>query len=196
MAALGEFFGWEELGVAVVAVARAQEVEQALLGDVDGFGRSCGSGFVRWRRGVGGSGRRGLSVRLDCVRGKRRTPLRMTGFRCGCGLGGRLGWEGVEQRQEAVDHLAGAFGVDGVLAEAVDDGGDGGEDGGSILEDGELQAGDLRVDEDAALGAVGVLEVMVITVVLAAHGGRAAAIAGGSVDVMTLEIGFDVRHGE
>lgn len=36
VAALGEFVGGEELGVAVIAVARAQEVEQALLGDLDG----------------------------------------------------------------------------------------------------------------------------------------------------------------
>jgi hypothetical protein len=37
VAALGEFFGGEEFGVAVIAVARAQEVEEALLGDGDGF---------------------------------------------------------------------------------------------------------------------------------------------------------------
>jgi hypothetical protein len=38
--ALGEFFGGEELGVAVVAVAGAQEVEETLLGDGNGA-RSC-----------------------------------------------------------------------------------------------------------------------------------------------------------
>jgi hypothetical protein len=37
VAAVGEFFGGEELGIAVVAVARAQEIDEALLGDLDGL---------------------------------------------------------------------------------------------------------------------------------------------------------------
>ena len=46
--ALGEFLGWEEFGVATVAVAGAEEVEEAVLGDVDGFGY----GWVGWPIGA------------------------------------------------------------------------------------------------------------------------------------------------
>jgi len=53
---LGEFLGWEELRIAVVAVARAEEVDEAFLGDEDGFGWSLRSDFVRWRSGAGGCG--------------------------------------------------------------------------------------------------------------------------------------------
>ena len=95
---------------------------------------------------------------------------------------------------EAVDHLAGARGVDGVFAEAVDDGGEGVEDGDAVFQDGDLDAGDFGVDEDAV--AVLAPEEVVVAVILAFHGGRAATLAGGSLDVMALKIGFDVGNGE
>jgi hypothetical protein len=87
----------------------------------------------------------------------------------GCDAG--CGRQGLHGDLEAVDHLSGAAGVDGVFCEAVDDGGEGDEDGGSVLDDGEVHAGDLRVDEDAVLGAVGAVEVMVVAVILAFEGG-------------------------
>jgi len=192
---LGEFLGWEQLGIAVIAVARAEEVDEAFLGDEDGLGRSR----VRWRSDAGGCGRCSLSGFLrqaqDWLFGfALRASLRMTVFVGRCG--GRFGWEGAEHGVEGVDHLAGAGGVDGVLGEAVEDGGESGEDGGAVLDDGDLHAGDFGVDEEAALVAPGVLEVVVKAVILAFEGGRAAAVAGGRVDVMALEIGFNVWNGE
>jgi hypothetical protein len=85
----------------------------------------------------------------------------------GLGFGGRCGREGLEGDLEAVDHLAGAAGVDGVLGEAVDDGGEGDEDAGAVLDGGNLHAGDLRVDEDAAVFAVHVGDVVVVAVIFA-----------------------------
>jgi hypothetical protein len=73
----------------------------------------------------------------------------------------RRGFEGLHGDLEAVDHLAGAAGVDGVLGEAVDDGGKGDEDAGAILDGGNLHAGDFRVDEDAAVIAVARLYTLV-----------------------------------
>jgi len=104
----------------------------------------------------------------------------------GCGR-----WlESLEGDLEGVDHLAGAAGVNGVFGEAVDDGGEGEEDGGAVLDGGQLHAGDFGVDEDALLGAFGVLEVVVIAVVLAFEGGRAATLAGwGHVEVALLVSG-------
>jgi len=100
--------------------------------------------------------------------------------------------EGLEGDLEGVDHLAGAAGVDGVFGEAVDDGGEGEEDGGAVLDGRQLHAGDFGVDEDALLGAFGVLEVMVIAVVLAFEGGRAAALAGRGLVVMALLVSCEV----
>ena len=92
-------------------------------------------------------------------------------FRCGLFPGcGRWG-EGLEGDLEGVDHLAGAAGVDGVFGEAVDDGGEGDEDGGAVLDGRQLHAGDFGVDEDALLGALRVPEVVVIAVVVAFEGG-------------------------
>jgi hypothetical protein len=88
------------------------------------------------------------------------------------------GFEGLEGDLEAVDHLAGAAGVDGVLGEAVDDGGEGDEDAGAVLDGGNLHAGDLGVDEHAAVGAGGLLDDVVIAVIFAFEGGRAATLAG------------------
>src|ERR1039457_768180 len=105
--------------------------------------------------------------------------------RLGCGPGlARLdgrGREGLEGDLEAVDHLAGAAGVDGVLGEAVDDGGEGDEDAGAILYWGQLHAGDLGIDEDAAVAAGGVLDVVVVAVIFAFECGRAATLAGWSL---------------
>jgi len=61
--------------------------------------------------------------------------------------------------------VAGAAGVDGVLGEAMDDGDEREEDAGAVLDCGQLHAGDLGIDEDAA--AVGVLDVVVVAVILA-----------------------------
>jgi hypothetical protein len=116
--------------------------------------------------------------------------------RFGCGLGlGRGGWhwlEGLECDLEGVDHLAGAAGVDGVFGEPVDDGGEGDEDGGAVLDGGQLHAGDFGVDEDAPLGAFGVFDVVVIAVVLAFDGGRAATLAGWGLVVMAGLIAAEV----
>jgi len=113
---------------------------------------------------------------------------------------GRRRWrEGLEGDLEAVDHLAGAARVDGVLGEAVDDGGEGDEDGGAVLDWGDLHAGDLGVDEDAVVFAVGVLDVVEIAVIFAFECGRAATLAArGLVEValvVAVEVWNGFRHG-
>jgi hypothetical protein len=74
----------------------------------------------------------------------------------------------------------------------VDDGGEGDEDGGAVLDDGQLHAGDLGIDEDAALGAFGGADVMVIAVILAFECGRAAALAGWSLIVVALLVAVEI----
>ena len=129
----------------------------------------------------------------------------------GCGFGDRFGYgpdsgamagrgfEGLEGDLEAVDHLAGAAGVDGVLGEAVDDGGEGDEDAGAILDGGKLHAGDLGVDEDAAVGAGSLLDDVVIAVIFAFECGRAAALAGWGLVMVASLVATEVwnwcRHG-
>jgi hypothetical protein len=119
------------------------------------------------------------------------------GFRLRVGLGhvlvaARGRWrEGLEADLEAVDHLARAAGVDGVLGEAMEDGGEGDEDGGAVLDGGQLHAGDLGVDEDV-VGAFGVLEVVVIAVILALERGRAATLAGWGLVMVTLLVATKV----
>jgi len=114
----------------------------------------------------------------------------------GCGVGARAldarGFEGTESDLEAIDHLAGAAGVDGVRAEAVDDGGESDEDAGAVLDDGQLHAGDLGIDEDAAVAAGGLLDVMVVAVIFAFERGRTAALAGWSLIVVALVVAVDV----
>ena len=71
-------------------------------------------------------------------------------------------WE--EKRRRALEAVEiiwpRALGVDGVLGEAVDDGGDGDEDGGAVFDDRDFHAGDFGVDEElggqdvSALGRV------------------------------------------
>ena len=183
--AFGEFLGGEEFGVAVGAVAGAQEVEEAFFADLDGarggLWVSCGLScrWVGWALGLGC----GLVIGRWLVIRRGRWD----------------GAEGLEGDLEAVDHLAGAAGVDGVLGEAVDDGGDGDEDGGAVLDFRDFHAGDLGVDEDAAVIAGGVLEVMVVAVVFAFEGGRAAALAAGSLVEVALVVAVEVfewcRHG-
>ena len=112
--------------------------------------------------------------------------------------GTRFGGEGLEGDLEAVDHLAGAAGVDGVLGEAVDDGGEGDEDAGAVLDGRNLHAGDLGVDEDAAVGASGLLEVVVVAVVFAFERGRAATLAAWSLvmvaSLVATEVWYWCRH--
>src|ERR1017187_2087568 len=107
--------------------------------------------------------------------------------------------EGLEGDLEAVDHLAGAAGVDGALGEAVDDGGEGDEDGGAVLDGGNLHAGDLGVDEDAAVGAGSLLDDVVIAVIFAFECGRAAALAGWGLVMVASLVATEVwnwcRHG-
>jgi hypothetical protein len=79
--------------------------------------------------------------------------------------------EGSHCDLEAVDHLAGAAGVDGVLGEAVDDGGEGDEDAGAVLDGRNFHSSDLGVDEDAVVFLVVVLDQVVIAVIFAVHGG-------------------------
>jgi hypothetical protein len=125
------------------------------------------------------------------------------GFGCGCGAGldalAARRFEGSHGDLEAVDHLAGAAGVDGVLGEAMDDGGEGDEDGGAILDDRDFHAGDFRVDEDAVLAAFGVLEVVMVAVIFAFHGGRAATLAARGLVEVALVVSVEVfkwcRHG-
>jgi hypothetical protein len=109
------------------------------------------------------------------------------------------GWEGLEGDLEGVDHLAGSAGVDGVLGEAVDDGGEGDEDGGAVLDGGNLHAGDLGVDEDAAVETVGVLEVVVVAIIFTFECGRAATLAGWGLvevaDVVSVEVFKWLGHG-
>src|ERR1039457_3665865 len=116
--------------------------------------------------------------------------------RLGCGPGlARLdgrGREGLEGDLEAVDNLAGAAGVDGVLGEAVDDGGEGDEDAGAILDGRNLHAGDFRVDEDAAVGAGGLLDVVVEAVIFAFECGRAATLAAWSLVMVASLVATEV----
>jgi len=181
---LGEFFGGEEFGVAVGAVARTQEVEEALLANGDVGGGSLRSGGCR-----------------DEIRGF-FAPLRMTILNSGrhVALRGRCRgcWshrgEGLHGDLESVDHLAGAAGVDGVLCEAVDDGGEGDEDAGAVLDGGNIHAGDLGVDEDAAAVAGGVPDVVVVAIIFTFECGRAATLAGWSLVMVTLLVAAEVWH--
>ena len=102
------------------------------------------------------------------------------------------GFEGSEGDLEAVDHLAGAAGVDGVLGEAVDDGGEGDEDAGAVLDGRKLHAGDLGIDEDAAVAAGGVLDVVVVAVIFAFECGRAATLAGWSLVMVAGLVAIEV----
>jgi hypothetical protein len=215
--ALAERGGGEEFGVAVGAVARAEEVEEAVLADGDGGwgggfgGRRCWRLVVCcWLRGY-----RGLSGDRDEIQGF-FAPLRMTtfnrgrsvrggsscrrwwrggGLRVGCGRG----LEGLKGDLEGVDELTGAAGVDGVLGEAVDDGGEGDEDGGAILDWRQLHAGELGIDEDTVVFAVGLLDVVVVAIIFAFECGRAAALAGWSLVVVAVVVACEVwqwlRHG-
>jgi hypothetical protein len=116
----------------------------------------------------------------------------------GCRRCGR--WlESLEGDLKGVDELAGAAGIDGVLGEAVNDGGEGDEDGGAVLDRGQLHAGDLGIDEDAAVGAVGLLDVVVVAIIFILECGRAATLAGRGLVVMALLVASEVwqwlRHG-
>ena len=101
-------------------------------------------------------------------------------------------FEGSEGDLEAVDHLAGAASVDGVLGEAVDDGGEGDEDAGAVLDGRKLHAGDLGIDEDAAVAAGGVLDVVVVAVIFAFECGRAATLAGWSLVMVAGLVAIEV----
>src|ERR1017187_2267460 len=113
---------------------------------------------------------------------------------CGPGVGTMAGRqrEGLHGDLEAVDHLAGAAGVDGVLGEAVNDGGEGDEDAGAVLDGRKLHAGDLGIDEDAAVAAGGVLDVVVVAVILAFECGRAATLAGWSLVMVAGLVAIEV----
>jgi hypothetical protein len=122
-------------------------------------------------------------------------------IRCGLMIG-RWGWygaQGLEGDLEAVDHLAGAAGVDGVLGEAVDHSGEGNEDGGAVLDGWDFHAGNFGVDEDAVLVAFGVLDVMVVAVIFAFECGRSALLAAGGLVEVALMVAVEVfewcRHG-
>jgi hypothetical protein len=116
----------------------------------------------------------------------------------GCGAGsGALdarGFEGPEGDLEGVDHLAGAAGVDGVLGEAVDDGGEGDEDGGSVLDGRNFHAGDFGIDEEVAIVTFG-LEVMVVAIIFAFECGRAATLAGWGLIVVAVVVAGEVWSG-
>jgi hypothetical protein len=163
-------------------VARAEEIEKALLGDRDGLRDGRVGGGVRVIFRLHGGGLRlgaGAVCRLCCW-----------GMWGSAALAGRR-FEGSHSDLEAVDHLAGAAGVDGVLSEAVDDGGEGDEDGGAVFDDWKFHAGDLGIDEDA-IGTFGVLDVVVVAVVFAFEGGRAAALAGWSLVMVALLVATEV----
>ena len=102
------------------------------------------------------------------------------------------GFEGSEGDLQAVDHLAGAASVDGVLGEAVNDGGEGDEDAGAVLDGRKLHAGDLGVDEDAAVAAGGVLDVVVVAVIFTFECGRAATLAGWGLVVVAGLVAIEV----
>jgi hypothetical protein len=106
-------------------------------------------------------------------------------------LAGR-GFEGSHGDLKAVDHLAGAAGVDGVLGEAVDDGGEGNEDAGAVLDGGNLHASEFGIDEDAVLLFVVGFDQVVVAVIFAFECGRAAALAGWSLVVVALLVAAEV----
>ena len=168
MRALGEFVSGEEFGVATGAVARAQGVEEALLGDGDG----CRGGWVRWPSGVYGFGGRSPSGSFGSLRSLRMTALvRVSGggLRLGDGAALAKRWfESWHSDLEAIDHLAGAASVDGIVGEAMNNCGQSDEDGGAFFDDRNLHASDIGVDEDAVILAIGVLNVVVIAVHLSA----------------------------
>jgi hypothetical protein len=113
---------------------------------------------------------------------------------CGAGLEALAarGFEGSHGDLEAIDHLAGATGVDGVFGEAVDDGGEGDEDAGAVLDGRKVHAGDFGIDEDAAVGARGLLDHVVVAVVFAFEGGGAATLAGWSLVMVALLVATEV----
>ena len=123
--------------------------------------------------------------RLGCVRGS-------------AALAGRR-FESSHGNLEAVDHLAGAACIDGIVGEAMDDRGQGYEDGGAVFDDWNFHAGDLGIDEHAPIVSVGVLDVVVIAVIFAFECGRAAALAGWGLVVVALLVAIEVwnwcRHG-
>jgi len=134
--------------------------------------------LCRWRR-------RGAGMR-------RRIGLR--GWFGSAGRAGVRGSEGPEGDLEGVDHLAGAAGVDGVLGEAVDDGGEGDEDGGSVLDGRNFHAGDFGIDEEVAIVTFG-LEVMVVAIIFAFECGRAATLAGWGLIVVAVVVAGEVWSG-
>jgi hypothetical protein len=74
----------------------------------------------------------------------------------------------------------------------VDDRGEGDEDAGAVLDGGKFHAGDLGIDEDAAVAAVGLLDMVVVAVIFAFERGRAATLAGWSLIVVALVVAIDV----
>ena len=100
---------------------------------------------------------------------------------------------------KAIDHLAGAAGVDGIVGEAMNDCCQGDEDGGAVFDDRNFHAGDFRVDEEGAVAAGSVLDDVVVAIILAFECGRSAALAGWGLVVVALLIAAWVwnwcRHG-
>jgi len=93
--------------------------------------------------------------------------------------GRRRGGEAVGDAGDAqsVDEQGGAAGVEGVGGDAGEDVGQGAEDGGTVLDEGEGEDGVVGVDAEVfGRPAGGVVEV---AEVLAAQGGAAATVAGG-----------------
>jgi hypothetical protein len=159
---------------------------------LEAFEESLGEAYACFGLGVGGDGgeEAEVGVELDLVEGGDLSifpgvaAVVVASVFAGEGSGGDL---------EAEEEEAGAFGVEVIGGDAGEDLGDGELDGGAVFQYGEGEGFEVgvRVAGDADLGDEAAAGVVVEAEVLAAQGGRAAAVAGG-VDVAALHAGFDV----
>jgi hypothetical protein len=146
--------------------------------------------FVRLALVFGGRGQDAVGLVVDELVDGFGGAGRVDGFD-GLGFG-----QGGEGDLEAVEEEAGAFGVDGVAGDAVEDVAEGELDGGAVFEVGEDEGGlVLAAGWEVLDGAAG--GVVVVAEIFMFEGGRAAAEAGGEdmAAAHALAGGLDGSHG-